>query len=547
MAVQMMENLRRRRPLVLVTSVVAGTALAVSGCGGSGSGAGSSAAAVASYIPADSPVYLEATTDFDGAQWRQVDALAKLFPAYPELRTMVDDALKSDSVDFETEVKPLLGPSAAVAALALPETPALGGALSSATASDVAKASDESDFVAVVELADGKDDAVTALLVKSGATKAGTHAGVDYYTDAPDTVAAVSDGVLVLSDAKEQVFQALDAHSAGGDKTLAGTKKFTEALAKLPADVFGQAYIDIGGIAQTAKDSAAQLDQLGLGGYENAVMAASIAAEPDGARVKGIIIGAPDAGVAEFAPALTDKVPADAIAYVGFNDLASSVTKILAQATAAQSSDVTAQIDALTGQLPALLGVPVEDLAALTTREHALVVTPGAKNPGASLLLKVDDGARASATLDRLRVGIPQLLRTFDSSATIPAWKKVPLAGGVQGWQLPLSPELSAVYGVDGDLAIVGTSVEAVSAVQRPVAPLSGSADFVAATDGMPDGVTSLMWLNVSQAVVEAQKLGAFDGVSAKDLANVRPIKSITAWGTGGDTPTFEVFLRLAG
>ena len=79
-----------------MTAAVAGTALAVSGCGGSSdSEPGAAAGEVASWVPAGSPLYLEASTDFEGPQWTQVDTLAKLFPAYPSCGTMVDDALKS--------------------------------------------------------------------------------------------------------------------------------------------------------------------------------------------------------------------------------------------------------------------------------------------------------------------------------------------------------------------------------------------------------------------------------------------------------------------
>ena len=550
MAVQMIEGLRRRRSVVLVTAAVAGTALAVSGCGGSSSNnaeAGAAAGEVASWVPAGSPLYLEASTDFDGPQWTQVDTLAKLFPAYPELRKMVDDALKSDDVDFETEIKPLLGEHAAIAGLALPDTAALQGSLTNPTPDAAAKAAADVEFVGVVELADGKDDAVKALLVKSGATKDGTHAGADVYTDSPDTVAAGSDGVLVVSDTKAQLFKALDAHAAGGDKTLAGTSRFTDALAKLPADVFGQAYFDVGALVQSAGQSQPQLDQLGLADYQNAVVAASVSAEPDGARVKGVVVGAPDAGAAEFSPTLDEKAPADAIAYLGFSDLAGTITTILDQARAAQSSDTTAQLDALSGQLPALLGVSVDDLAALTSGEHAIVATSGSPTPGAALLLKVADGAKATATLDALRVGVPRLVQTFSPSTTLPAWKRVPLAGGVTGWQLPLSPEAGVVYGVDGDLAIIGTSVPAVTAVQRPVSPLSSSADFTAATSGMPDAVTSVLWLNIGEAVEAADKLGVLSDLPAESVANLRPLKSVTAWTTGGETPTFEVFLKIAG
>lgn len=547
MAVQMIESLRRRRSVVLVTAALAGTALAASGCGGGGSDSGSSAGEVASYIPAGSPLYLEASTDFDGSQWTQVDDLAKLFPAYPELRAMVDDALKSDDVDFETDIRPLLGDRAAIAGLALPDTGALQGSLTDVTPGSAAQAAGDLEFVGVVELAEGKDDAVKALLVKGGATKAGTHDGADHYTDPPDTVAAVTDGVLVVSDTQAQLFRALDAHKAGGDKTLGGTSRFTDALGKLPAEVFGQAYIDIGAIARSAGQTTPQLDQLGLTDYQDAVVAASVSAEPDGLRVKGVVDGAPDAGASGFSPSLTDNVPADAIAYAGFTDLAGTITTILEQAKSAQSTETADQFDALAAQLPQLLGVSVDDLSALGSGEHAVVVTSGTPNPGAAVLLKVADGSRAGTTLDALRVGIPRLLKTFSPDTVLPAWKPVPLAAGVKGWRLPLSPEASAVYGVDGDLAIIGSSVPAVTAVQRPVSPLSDSAAFTTATDGMPDEVTSLFWLNISQVIDAAGKLGALDDAPAETLANLRPLKSISAWTTGGDTPTFDVFLRIAG
>jgi hypothetical protein len=62
----------------------------------------------------------------------------------------------------------------------------------------------------------------------------------------------------------------------------------------------------------------------------------------------------------------------------------------------------------------------------------------------------------------------------------------------------------------------------------------------------MPDQVTSVVWVNVQELVKTADTLGAFDASDAKTLANLKPVKSIAAWTTGGGTPTFEVFLRLA-
>ena len=141
---------------------------------------------MASYVPAGSPIYLEASTDFDGPQWTQVDALAKLFPAYPELRQKLDEALKSATTwtsrprSSRCSVSTRRSPG-----IALPDTSALGGSLTAPDADAAAKAADDMEFVGVVELADGKDEDVKALLVKGGATKAGTHDGADYFTDSP--------------------------------------------------------------------------------------------------------------------------------------------------------------------------------------------------------------------------------------------------------------------------------------------------------------------------------------------------------------------------
>jgi Protein of unknown function (DUF3352) len=550
MAPKLSGALRRRRSVVLLTAALAGSAIAMAGCGGD-SESGSSAGDVASFVPSSSPLYLEVTTDFEGAQWQQVEGLAKQFPGYPKLERTLQRELTAGDVNFDRDIRPLLGERAAIAGLELPDTAELQGELTT-TAPDpdaAADAADDMQFVAVVELADGKAQQLKDLLVREGAKAAGEHQGAQYYTQPDeDGVIAVDDEAAVVSDTQRQVFAALDAHAAGGDRTLAGTDRFTDALAKLPPDVFGQAYIDLGAFVQSAANAAGpRAEQLGLADYRDAVMAASIAAEPEGARLKGVVLGAPTAITpAEFTPQLTDTVPADALAYVGFSDLAGTLTEVFQQVQGSLSDDERQQLEGLSGQLPQLLGVSVDQLSALAEGEQALVVTPGA-TPGAALALQVEDGAQAQATLDKLRTGVPALVKNFSPDTEIPQWTRVPLAGGVQGWRLPLSPEAGVVYGVDGDLAIVGTSVKAVASVQRPVAPLSGSAAFQEGTAGMPEQVTSVFWLNLEKGIATLRNMGALDDASPETLANLRPLKSIAAWTTAGDTPTFEVFARIRG
>ena len=41
------------------------------------------------------------------------------------------------------------------------------------------------------------------------------------------------------------------------------------------------------------------------------------------------------------------------------------------------------------------------------------------------------------------------------------------------------------------------------------------------------------------------QRLGALDDASPETLPNLRPLKSIAAWTTPGDTPAFEMLLTI--
>jgi hypothetical protein len=60
----------------------------------------------------------------------------------------------------------------------------------------------------------------------------------------------------------------------------------------------------------------------------------------------------------------------------------------------------------------------------------------------------------------------------------------------------------------------------------------------------MPDQVTSVLWVDVQRAVNLLDAQGAFAG-KQKLLDNLRPLKSLAAWSTGGDQPTFEAFLAI--
>lgn len=543
---------RRRAPLAVLLALIVAASLAVAGCGGDSS-SGAAPDTVATYIPAGSPMYFEVSTDIDGPQWTEIQALGKQFPAYPELESSLQHALKGDDVDFETEVRPLLGDRAAFAATSLGETARVSSDEGAAAAAESASQS----MLGVVDIAEGKRADTEALLTKAGSTPGEEYEGASVFTD-PDgssaSVVAVTDDVLLVADTREQIVAALDAHKAGGDKTLAGTEKFTDTLGKLPQDVLGQMYVDVGAIVQESGQAVPELSQFGgLGDLQNGVVGASLIAEPDGLRVKGVAsgVGASE-GLTAFSPSLSANAPANALAYYEVSNLTGVIRAQFETFTAQADPEMSKQISEFAQMIPQFLGVTVDQLAALGTGQQAFVALPaaGEQLPGLAVLLKVDDGAQAQATLDAVRGATPQLMQMFGGGTADPAapkWTAVTLPGGTEGWQLQVDQDLGVVYAVDGDLAVIASTPEAASEVLSPSSPLADSAEFAEGTTGMPDSVTSVGWLNAEQIVTALESAGAFTDAPPEALANLRPLRSAAHWDTGGDEPTFEVFIRIAG
>jgi hypothetical protein len=520
-------------------AAMAAASLAVAGCGGGQASTGAGASDVAGFIPAGSPVYVEVSTDVGGTQWTQTVALAKRFPGYGKLVAKVTDQLANEKIDFAGQIKPLLGSAAAVGVFDI---------------KGLADNSPDPSVVGAIDLADGKEADFVKLITtgKDPAKKVGQHDGVDLYGDSNATF-AVLDGTVLVSDTPERVNRAIDAHRGGKSQTMAGSAKLDAAFAELPDEVLAQGFVDLGAVVRLASTAgggtasaggaaiAEQLKKSGIGA--DAAIGLSVSAEADGVRIKAVGLGVTQtAGTTEpFTPKLVEKVPADAIAYAGFKNAYSLGAHVIKQ-IGGQDPQVKKALSQASLVLP-LLGINLDDVKGLTSLEHALVVTKGTKVPGAVLVLEVVDPARAGATLDTLSKTVPALL---DKSGTkIPAFTKVTLANGVSGWQSPITPKAGVVYGVDGNLAFIGTLPEAVRQVQAPVSKLTDDPAYQAATRQMPSKVDALLWLNGEELLTTLDGLGALKDAPDDVIANVRPLKNIAAWSTGGDKPTFEAFLTI--
>ncbi len=525
---------RPRARIAAIVAALAGASALLVACGGGDATAGAGASDLAGFAPAGAPMYAEVSTDLDGAQWTQALALARKFPGYADAIGKLDDSLTKEGVDFETQVRPLLGSSAAMAAF------------------DV-KGFDKSDpdpsFMIAVDIADGKDADVLELLQGGSdpARKIGAHQGVDLYATGDDGVLAIVDGTLVASATKEDLVRVLDAHAAGGDRTLAGSKVLDGVFAELPDEVLAQAFIDVGSLVRTGaaeqggEEVVKLAEQLGIG--EDAAIGASLSAEQDGVRVKGVAVnlGGVAAQTDVFTPALTRRIPADAIAYAGLSNLYGMVERGIAQLQGT-NPEIKRALSQASLALP-LLGVNLDDLKNLASGEHAIAVLAGQKSPAVVAALDTGDAARTSATLETLRKSLPALAGS--AGQKIPPFTRVPLENGVTGWRSAVSPEADVVYGVDGKLALIGTAAGALKRIQKPGDSLADDPDFQAATRQMPSKVGSVLWLDMEPLVAALERLGALKDAPAELLPNLRPVKNAAAWTTGGDKPAFEAFITI--
>lgn len=526
---------RRGRGVTTATALAGAVALGgLAACGG-GTSPGAGAGAIAKYVPADSPLYFEVSTDLDSAQWTQAMTLAKVFPAYPKLSAKFTKELAEDNLDFARDIKPLLGKSAVIA-------------LTNAT--DLAKGDgDDPSVLAVFDFADEKRADLLALAGKADEpwTKTGSYKGFDLYRVDGDDTGAINSDVLLMATDEAELKRAIDASEGGTDDTMAGSERLQDALASLPDEVMAQGYMDIGQLAKAAGEGNAEaaktLANAGVGA--DASLAMSISSEADGVRVKMITrdLGATASKAnQEYSPKLLGNVPADAVAYVSLRNLYGIGEEAIAQLSASDPKlkDGLGQAKGALG----LVGLSTADLKNLTGGEHAIVVTKGTTAPGVVLALEVADGPGAQKSLDTLRVNGIRLAGAAASG--LPPFQQVPLANGVTGWGSKVDPDFGIYYGVDKNLALIGSQPEAIMQVQQPAATLADDPGYQAAIRQMPSKVTGFAWINGQELLGTLDRAGLLKDAPDDVVANLKPLKNLVGWTTGGDRPTAELFLTIA-
>src|SRR5918996_3932682 len=185
--------------LALLCAVV--PAIALAGCGGDDGGSGSGLDEALAYLPENAPFAIVINTDPDSEQFKNVDAIVDKFPFSGQLKQQLEQSLASQEVDYEEDVKPLLG------------NPFVIGVTDPKDAVDSGNAD---SFVGAIKVED--EDKLKELIEQGGQLReAGEVKGATLY-EGDGQATAVKDDVVVFANDRQKVEAALD--QAEGDNSL---------------------------------------------------------------------------------------------------------------------------------------------------------------------------------------------------------------------------------------------------------------------------------------------------------------------------------------
>lgn len=488
------------RRLALLAVVLA----ALAGCGGDaqpGSGA-------AEVVPGGVPVFVSVDTDFDGDQWSRVEELIRRFPGGGKaLDKFIAELGTQEGLDFEQDVKPALGPETALVVLELDPKAA------------------QPPVVALTQPSDPQK--LQALLEK-----------------AKDPLVSENyEGWTIFSDSQENLdrFRELN----GGGK-LADSDAWSRAMDGLPEDTLASAFVDAEALRGALESDPAAQGQLELffPGDELPAIGAVLRAEGDGAHVEGrLAFQERPEGLwsSAYEAQLPGEVPDGVLFYASFNDLERQFSRFR-DALAGSNPEFERQL----AQAEAFLGVSLEeDVAPLFSGEGALYVRRGGLIPEFTLLLEVEDEARAVETVDDIVSAVGTFLPTGTGAP-----RDVEVAG-VQARELPLGDAPISLYyaGFDGRL-VVTTSREGISDLREDGDRFADSEAFSQAKElaGMPDETVGFLYADLQEIIPYVLGIAGLSGgkVPPDVEANLEPLQQLIVYGSEEDSSLrFAAFLGI--
>jgi len=475
---------------------LAGAVALAGGCGGNGGSSGGLGADSASSIaPASAPVLVSVTSDLDSEQWNTVEDLVEKFPGREQLLSELRSSFTEEGIDFEQDVKPVLGERVDLVLLDL---------------------ENQNDFVIVTKAKD--QDKMDALLEKGD--------------DPPEH--EVVDGWTVIADEQATIdrFQ-----QAAEGEALEDTEAFKQATEELPDDTLATIFVNGRQATEALKEELSESGAAGaLQQQKLEWVGVALEAVSNGVRLEG---AAKASGTGEaiknFTAKLLDDVPAGALAVVSFQGKggADQLRKQLEANPALQGQ---------LAQMEQFLGTTLDEVAEIFNGEGVLYVREASPFPEVTLLLEQADPARVVATLDKVAARAGAFLGARPVASSV---------DGIPVKNLALGQVTITYGGFDGKLALTNVG-SALGDLREEGDKLADDPDFKAASEtaGLPEESGGLVYVNLQEAIElgtrYAQLADGGDNIPPEVEANARPLQSFIMFASQeGDESHFTGFLEI--
>jgi hypothetical protein len=491
----------------------------------------------AKLVPADALVYLNLSVDPGRDGVKRALNVAKKLPSFGR----VGDALarrlgtRAGPVDFRRQIRPWLGNEAALAVL-----PATAGASQSELVLDVSDRSRAQKF----------------LTQTAGAAGKAKYRGVEILRYGTVATAFVS-GDLVI--APESVVRGAIDRARGRAPSLDENPIFRRAYRGLPDGRLLDAFVSRDGVRRLLAPQGGALglasslvDQPALAGVGGAVGASGDQAKLTVNTVldPGLAKASPP-GLAPFSPKLAGSVPKGTLAYLGISGLDRAAGRLLglAGASGVNAAGVAQLAQRARASLAKSTGVDLDrDVISLLHKETALFVLPGIPTPTLAVIAQTPDEKKTREALAKLQLPLAKLFAPPAAGAgQAPTFQDRDL-GGVDAFQLRLTPTIEIDYAVFDGKLVLATSLEAIRRVKQHNGSLEDDPAYKSVLSGRPSTVTSLVFLDFGQLLALGERTGlgqdpAYLAVR-DDLQRVRAVGVATTAKTNETTAEITISVK---
>jgi hypothetical protein len=515
---------RRHRIPALLLACAAISAAIVAGCGGGdGDGGGGSAdVGPAAAVPADTPIYLDATVKPTGsAEADAKAALGKILDTDDpgaKIVSLIEDQSKADGhpINFQQDVAPWLGEKAGVFFTSLS---------SDSQGAAVVETTNPAASLAFAQKATGDTATDPAPQTYNGAT---------YQTDksSPDSVFGTVGDFLVEGDLAG--FKA--AVDASKGDSLGDTSDFTDAIGDLPDDRLGTVYTIpknfIAALApdQVDPDSQALLEKT-AGDALNQPAVGALTASADSIEVEAT--GGSN-GLDTPESSLIGDVPSQAWLSFGIGNLGDTVKRSLDQV-----KDQIPNFDSVQRQIESTTGSSLEQLEGALGDAVIYVEGTTESTLTGALVVQTKDADLTGRLLNQLQ----GLLRLGSGGI-----KPLQLSGGGTGFQIndPSVAPRPVEIAQQGDKLVVGYGANSAEQTLAPAQKLADAPAFTAA-HGQVSSLGTDLFLDFPPIFALAESSGAKSDPGYQQAKPYLDALSYLVTGSGSkdDQAEFKAVLGL--